>query len=209
MNRRITPEQVEAAKLRIIIDRKLGRETPEWVTELSKKAPNRRNGVDKETDAPDRRDQLARMLAEDDAYAYRFADEPLRLAIDLIIKLEGSAVEEAGKPKYRKGGYIPPHESHWMSRAFLKTERSTYVASTISPRLSRQDILESLTDHGSTFPKADELLEERDDRIRKNAAWRALADAADSMPEMNGAAYMYYVRTWLHNRAKDAFRGDA
>lgn len=115
MNKKITPAQVEAAKLRIILDRKLNRETPAWVTDLSKQIPSRREEVANEEEV----------------------------------------------------------------------------------------------DYWSTFLLAAQILEQREDQIRKSAASRALADAADSMPEMNGAAYMYYVRTWLHNRAKDAFRGDA
>ena len=35
-----------------------------------------------------RRDDLARELVQDGAYAYRFAEEPLKLAIDRIIELE-------------------------------------------------------------------------------------------------------------------------
>ena len=35
-----------------------------------------------------RRDELARELVEDGAYAYRFAEEPLKAAIDRIIELE-------------------------------------------------------------------------------------------------------------------------
>ena len=38
-----------------------------------------------------RRDELARELVEDAAYAYRFAEEPLKLAIDRIIDLESAA----------------------------------------------------------------------------------------------------------------------
>jgi hypothetical protein len=38
-----------------------------------------------------RRDELARELVEDGAYAYRFAEEPLKLAIDRIIDLESAA----------------------------------------------------------------------------------------------------------------------
>jgi hypothetical protein len=38
-----------------------------------------------------RRDELARELVEDGAYAYRFAEEPLKLAIDRIIELESAA----------------------------------------------------------------------------------------------------------------------
>lgn len=38
-----------------------------------------------------RQDELARELVSDGAYAYRFADEPLKLAIDRIIALEEAA----------------------------------------------------------------------------------------------------------------------
>jgi hypothetical protein len=38
-----------------------------------------------------RRDDLARDLVKDGAYAYRFADDPLKLAIDRIIDLEAAS----------------------------------------------------------------------------------------------------------------------
>ncbi len=37
-----------------------------------------------------RRDELARELVNDGAYAYRFAEDPLKLAIDRIIELESA-----------------------------------------------------------------------------------------------------------------------
>lgn len=129
-------------------------------------------------------------------------------AEDTAMILEAvEAVDREARSKYKDGGRKTPDH---LTRAFLKTGPGrTYVASTISPRLSRQDILDALTDHGSTFPKAYELLDERDDRIRKNAAWRALADAADAMPGFRNGIYDANVREWLQNRAKDAFRGGA
>lgn len=43
-----------------------------------------------ESGAHRRRDELARELVNDGAYAYRYAEEPLKLAIDRIIELEAS-----------------------------------------------------------------------------------------------------------------------
>lgn len=46
--------------------------------------------VNEETGKACRRDEIARELVNDGTYAYRFADDPLKLAIDRIIELEAS-----------------------------------------------------------------------------------------------------------------------